>query len=129
MRLPGGPASLSPGHPAPPALRSAGIVTAYNPASRFTDPLANAENDARLLAAIEALGAPFVRTLAGGTGDGAAAWDEPGYAVWTDRETVVRLGTEFGQNAVVWVTGDGDVRLVCARPGFCGALAGDDLGP
>lgn len=128
MRLPGGPATLRVGAPAPPSLRSLGIVTAHNPASRAADPASNAAAHARLTEAVRALGVPAHASLAHGTGPHAAAWDEPGYAVRAPREAVVRLGEAFGQNAVVWVDDEGRVSLVCTRPGFCGAAPGDVLG-
>jgi len=130
VRAPGGPLAVRPGEPAPAPLRPSGIVTAFNPASRPLPPGANLRADAALRARLGALGLPAYRTLAHGTGDDAAAWDEPGWCVAGDvRAEVVRLGAEFGQNAIVWIDTSGEVTIVCTREGFCGARVGEVLLP
>ena len=128
METPDGPLTVRPGEPAPAPLRPAGIVTAFNPASRPLTPDANHRADAALRARIAALGLSAHRTLAHGTGDDAAAWDEPGWCVTGDvRDIVVALGAEFGQNAIVWIDAAGEVTIVCTRDGFCGGRIGDVL--
>lgn len=127
--MPSGARTVRPGHPAPAPLRSSGIVTACNPASRLLSRDANLHADAALRDRIGALGLSAHRTLAHGTGDDAAAWDEPGWCLTGDvRDEVVRLGADFGQNAVLWIDGAGEVTIVCTREGFCGARVGEVLG-
>ena len=129
METPWGALTVRPGRPAPAPLHSSGIVTAYNPASRPLSPGANLRADAALRARIGALGLSAHRTLAHGTGDDAAAWDEPGWCLTGEvRDVVVRLGADFGQNAVLWIDGAGEVTLVCTRDGFCGARVGEVVG-
>jgi len=130
VETPDGPLVVRPGDLAPAPLRPSGIVTAFNPASRPLSPDANLRADAALHARIHALGLPAHRTLAHGTGDDLAAWDEPGRCVIGDvRDTVVGLGADFGQNAIVWIDPAGEAAIVCARDGFCGAKVGEVLAP
>jgi hypothetical protein len=129
VEMPWGALIVRPGHPAPSPLRPSGIVTAFNPASRPLTPDANLRADFALRARIGALGLSAHRTLALGTGDDAAAWDEPGWCLTGDvRDEVIRLGAEFGQNAVLWIDGAGEVTIVCTRDRFCGARVGEVLG-
>ncbi|MFL5537613.1 MAG: DUF3293 domain-containing protein [Longimicrobiaceae bacterium] len=126
METPRGALTVRPGRPAPAPLRPSGIVTAFNPASRPLSPDANLRADAALRARIGALGLSAHRTLAHGTGDDAAAWDEPGWCLTGDaRAEVIRLGADFGQNAVLWIDPAGEVSIVCTRDGFCGARVGE----
>jgi hypothetical protein len=128
VETPSGALAVRPGHPAPAPLRSSGIVTAFNPASRPLSPDANQRADAALRARIDALGLLPHRTLAHGTGDDAAAWDEPGWCLVGEmREIVIHLGADFGQNAVLWIDAAGEVTIVCTRDGFCGAKVGEVL--
>lgn len=114
--------------PFPPDVLPLGIVTAYNPASSPLPPAENMARDAALRERLRRLGLPCVRTLAGGTGADARSWDEPGYALLrAPRDTVARLGTMFGQNAVVWVDERGRALLIATRPGFCGAMPGETV--
>jgi hypothetical protein len=130
VETPDGPLAVRHGEPAPAPLRPAGIVTAFNPASRLLPRDANLRADAALAARLLALGLAAHRTLAHGTGDDAPAWDEPGWCVTGDvRAELVRLGEEFGQNAVVWIDAAGTVTSVCTRDGFCGARLGEVLRP
>jgi len=130
VRAPDGPLAVRHGEPAPAPLRPSGIVTAFNPASRPLPPGANLRADAVLRARLGAPGLAAHRTLAHGTGDDADAWDEPGWCVIGDvRAEVVRLGADFGQNAVVWIDAAGEVAIVCTREGFCGARVGAVLLP
>lgn len=129
METPSGALSVRPGRPAPAPLRPSGIVTAFNPASRPLSPDANLRADAALRARIGALGLPAHRTLAHGAGDDAGAWDEPGWCLaGSVRDEVVRLGADFGQNAVLWIDDAGEVTIVCTRDGFCGARVGEVVG-
>ena len=129
VEAPGGALEVRIGHAAPAALRPAGIVTAYNPAS---EPRAAAENrraDARLHARIAAAGVRAWRTLARGADDPAGAWDEPGWCIPGEvRDLAVSLGAEFGQNAIVWIAADGAVTLVTTRDGFCRTAVGETIG-
>jgi len=128
VETPDGPLVVRPGAPAPAPLRPSGIVTAFNPASRPLSLDANLRADAALRARIDAPGLPAHRTLAHGSGDEAAAWDEPGWCLTGDvRPVVVRLGADFGQNAIVWIDPAGEVTIVCTRDGFCGARVGEVL--
>jgi hypothetical protein len=129
VEAPGGTVEVRIGHAAPAALRPAGIVTAYNPAS---EPRAEEENrraDARLLARIAAAGVRAWRTLARGAHDPAGAWDEPGWCIpGPPRDLAVSLGAEFGQNAIVWIDAHGSVTLVSTREGFCRTAVGETIG-
>jgi len=125
--MPQGALTVRPGRPAPAPLRSSGIVTAFNPASRLLPRDANLRADAALRARIDALGFSAYRTLAHGTGEDPATWDEPGWCVATVLAKVIRLGAEFGQNAVLWIDGAGEVTIVCTREGFCGAKVGEGV--
>jgi hypothetical protein len=128
VETPDGPLVVRPGDPAPAQLHPAGIVTAFNPASRPLSPDANFRADAALRARLAALALTPHRTLARGTGDHAAAWDEPGWCLTGDvRDVIVSLGADFGQNAVVWIAPAGEVTIVCTRDGFCGAKVGEAL--
>lgn len=131
METEGGPLEVRPGRPAPAPLRPSGIVTAFNPASRPLAADANLQADAALRARIAALGLPALPTLAhdaGDIADTAGAWDEPGCCLTGDiRDDVVRLGADFGQNAIVWIDAAGEVTIVCTRDGFFGARIGEVL--
>jgi len=128
VETPSGALAVRPGCPAPAPLRSSGIVTACNPASRRLSREANHRADDALRARIDRLGHPASRSLAHGTGEDAGAWDEPGWSLAGDvRDQVVRLGAEFGQNAVLWIDAAGEVTIVCTRDGFCGAKVGEVL--
>lgn len=127
---------LPPAPPPDPVLFGAAIVTAYNPASRPHSAAANQAADLALRARIADLHARAperVRihpALAHGTGDDAARWDEPGYAIsGIRRSTAVALGEEFGQNAIVWIDAAGRATLVVTRSGFCGRAPGEALHP
>ena len=126
---PDGGIEVRPGHSAPRALRPAGIVTAWNPASRQLPEGENRRADAGLRARIAAMGMEAWPTLALGTG-GDGSWDEPGWCIPgpSARAMSIALGAEFGQNAIVWIDVDGGVAIVCTRDGFCGARVGEVLG-
>lgn len=124
-----GTLSVRPGTVAPAALRPSGIVTAFNPASQPRDEDENRRGNAALRDRIAALESSVLRVLARAPGDD-RAWDEPGWCVTTaDRDALVALGAEFGQNAIVWIGDAGEVSLVCTRDGFCGARVGEVLDP
>ena len=126
---PDGALEVRPGHAAPPPLRPAAIVTAYNPASQQRPADENRRADAGLRARIHAAGLAAWPTLARGAGDGDGAWDEPGWCIRGDlREAAVRLAAGFGQNAVVWIDTDGRVSIVTTRDGFCGTQVGEVVG-
>ncbi|HEX8906302.1 MAG TPA: DUF3293 domain-containing protein [Longimicrobiaceae bacterium] len=126
---PDGALEVRPGQIAPAPLRPAGIVTAYNPRSEQRAAEENRRADAALRARISALGAEPWRTLARGAGDHAGAWDEPGWCLRGNvRDTVVRLGAELGQNAIVWINRDGAVTIVSTRDGFCRTAVGGVVG-
>jgi hypothetical protein len=129
VRGPGGAAEVRPGHAAPAPLRPAGIVTAWNPASERHSAGENERADAALRARIHAAAVDAWPTVARGTGDD-GSWDEPGWCLRgpSAREMTVRLGAEFGQNAVVSIDAEGGVSIVCTREGFCGARVGEVLG-
>jgi hypothetical protein len=117
---------VRPGQSAPPPLRPAAIVTAYNPASRRLSPAANRRANAALRDRLAALGLAVLPTLAHGS---SSAWDEPGWCLPGGvREIAVSLAADFGQNAIVWIDPQGEVTIVCTRAGFCGAAVGDVLG-
>jgi hypothetical protein len=126
---PDGATEVRPGRPAPPGLRPAGIVTAWNPASRQLPEDENRRADAALRARIAASGVEAWPTLAHGTGDD-GSWDEPGWCILgtSARATSITAGAEFGQNAIVWIDADGGVAIVCTRDGFCGAAIGKVVG-
>jgi hypothetical protein len=122
VRAAGGSRRLSPGRPLPAGFPPCAIVTAYNPASV---PLSRAENRAALRRLRDRLDVAWLPARAHGR---PREWDEPGFAlVGADvLPLAVALGTELGQNAIVWADGDG-VRIVVTRPGFGGLAPGDDL--
>jgi hypothetical protein len=126
---PDGGAEVRPGRPAPPKLRPAGIVTAWNPASEQRPEDENRRADAALRARIAAAGLEAWPTLAHGTGDD-GSWDEPGWCILgpSARAMSIALGAEFGQNAIVWIDVDDSVAIVCTRDGFCAAAIGEVLG-
>jgi len=122
-----GTLSVRPGTAAPAALRPSGIVTAFNPASQPRAADDNRRGDAELRGRIAALSLPALRALARAPGDD-RAWDEPGWCVpIADRDALVALGAQFGQNAIVWIGDAGEVDIVCTRDGFCGARVSEVL--
>jgi len=129
---PGGRLAAGPGAPAPHALRPSAIVTAFNPASQPHSRDENQRADERLRGRIAALGLVHWRTLAHGTGGDpveAAQWDEPGWCLPGEtRDAAVALGSDFGQNAIVWIDAAGVATTVCTREGFCGARVGEVVG-
>ena len=128
VETPDGPLAVRPGRSAPAPLRPSAIVTAFNPESHPAGAAANHRADAALLGRIAALGLRAHRTLAHGAGDDAEAWDEPGWCIPGGvRAEAVRLGADFGQNAIVWIDAAGEVTIVCTREGFCGARVGEVL--
>lgn len=119
--------SVRPGTAAPAALRPSGIVTAFNPASQPAGETANRRADAELRDRIAVLDVLILRALARAPGND-RAWDEPGWcAITADRDALVALGVEFGQNAIVWIGDAGEVDIVCTLDGFCGARVGEVL--
>lgn len=126
---PDGRVTVRPGTAAPATLRPSAIVTAYNPASQPHHPEQNERADQALRARIRALGLHPWRTLAHGTGEDAAAWDEPGWCLPGEtRDAAVEIGRDFGQNAIVWIDAAGQVAMICTRDGFCGARVGEVVG-
>lgn len=124
VRAPGGTLRLAPGRPAPRPLRPATIVTAYNPASVPTSPAENRAAARRLLAQVAALGVPCLPARAHAPDP---RWNEPGITLLGPAalDAAVRLGVEWGQNAILAVDGAGLVSLVVTRPGFCGRSPGE----
>ncbi|HYW08924.1 MAG TPA: DUF3293 domain-containing protein [Longimicrobium sp.] len=122
VRAAGGTHRLAPGRPLPAGLPACAIITAYNPASTCCS---RAENRAALRRLRARLGVPWLPARAHGR---PREWDEPGFAlIGADVLPVaVALGTEFGQNAIVWADMRG-VRIVVTRPGFHGLAPGDEL--
>ncbi|HEX8670343.1 MAG TPA: DUF3293 domain-containing protein [Longimicrobium sp.] len=127
VRAPGGTLRLAPGRPAPRPLRPAAIVTAYNPASVHASAAENRAAARRLLAQVVALGVPCLPARAQAPD---ARWNEPGVALLGPAAlaAAVRLGIEWGQNAILAVDDAGLVSLVATRPGFCGRDPGDVIG-
>jgi len=129
---PGGRLTVRHGVQAPHALRPSAIVTACNPASQPHSPDENQRADERLRGRIAALGLAHWRTLAHGIDDDpveAVRWDEPGWCLPGDtRDAAVALGSDFGQNAIVWIDAAGVATTVCTREGFCGARVGEVVG-
>lgn len=127
VRAPGGTLHLAPGRPAPPPLRPAAIVTAYNPASVRASPAENRAAARRLLAQVAALGVPCLPARAHAPDP---RWTEPGVALLGPAalEAAVRLGIEWAQNAILTIDAAGRVSLVATRPGFCGRSPGDVIG-
>lgn len=106
----------------------AAIVTAYNPWSELRSRGENEAARQRLETELSRVGLDFLPTLAHGTGPEASSWDEPGALVDDiDADSAVRLGTRYGQNAIVWIGEDGVPVLVASRPGFAGAAPGATL--
>lgn len=129
VEAPGGRVTVRPGTVAPAALCPSAIVTAYNPASRPHSTEHNERADHALRVRVRALGLHPWRTQPHGTGEDAAAWDEPGWCLPGDtREVATELGRDFGQNAIVWIDAAGQVSMICTRDGFCGARVGEVVG-
>lgn len=125
---PGGALRVRPGETAPPALRPSAIVTAYNPASHRRSADENRRADEALRARIATAPHAAWRTHPRDADDPSHAWYEPGWCLVGEvRDEAVGLGAEFGQNAIVWVDGDGAVSIVCTRDGFCGARIGERI--
>ncbi|HLM69403.1 MAG TPA: DUF3293 domain-containing protein, partial [Longimicrobium sp.] len=116
VRAPGGTLHLAPGRPAPRPLRPAAIVTAYNPASVRTSLAENRAAARRLLAQVADLGVPCLPARAHAPD---LRWNEPGVALLgpASLAAAVRLGAEWGQNAILGVDGAGVISLVATRPG------------
>jgi hypothetical protein len=129
VALPDGEVMVRLGRPAPDALRSTAIVTAYNPASRRVSAARNRRADAALRRWIDRMGFRSHSVDAVPEEGNEDAWREPGFAVHCGRDEAVALGRRYGQNAVVWIDCRGRVSLVATRPGFCGAAPGDELPP
>lgn len=128
--LPEGPVVVQPGRPAPAALRSAAIVTAYNPASRRVGATRNTRADDALRIRLSRAGLVFHRTRAVPWDPADTGWIEPGFAVLgCERDDAVALGARYGQNAIVWIDGYGRVSLAVTRRGFCGLDVGAELPP
>jgi hypothetical protein len=127
VRVPGGTLRLAPGSPAPRPLRPAAIVTAYNPASVHASAAENRVAARRLLTQVVALGVPCLPARAHAPDP---RWNEPGTALLGPAalDAAVRLGIEWGQNAILAVDDAGLVSLVATRPGFCGREPGDVIG-
>lgn len=127
VRAPGGTLHLAPGRPAPPPLRPAAIVTAYNPASVHSSPAENRAAARRLLHEVVALGVPCLPARAHAPDP---RWNEPGVAILgaAALDAAVRLGVAWGQNAILAVDDAGLVSLVATRPGFCGRDPGEVIG-
>jgi hypothetical protein len=80
----------------------------------------------RLRAELRRRGLRPLRCVADAPDAVSAEWREPGFCVPGDvRDTVVALGARFGQNAVVWIGGDGRIVLVATRHGFAGCRVGE----
>lgn len=126
VRTPGGTIRLAPGCPAPPLLRPAAIVTAYNPASSPTAAPQNRAAARRLLAQVAELGIPFLPARAHGS---TREWDEPGLALLgpAARAAALRLAGSWHQNAIASIEDDGRVVLLATRPGFCGRAVGEEV--
>lgn len=127
VRTPGGTLHLAPGRPAPRPLRPAAIVTAYNPASVRTSVAENRAAARRLLGQVAALRVPCLAARAHAPDP---RWNEPGVALLGPAalHAAVRLGVEWGQNAILTVDGAGLVSLVATRRGFCGRSPGAVIG-
>ena len=90
------------------AADSWGFITAWNP---FSEPLSESENyllNEALLEKISTMGMT-ARKGVGGSGD----WKEESFFVFPiSRETVLALGREFSQNAVLYAECGGKVELI-----------------
>jgi hypothetical protein len=80
------------------------VITAHNPRGRARPDDTNEQDNARLAAALLLEGAHLVHAV-GGSPDG--AHEEASFLVWNiDEEAVLRLGADFGQDAVFELTRD-----------------------
>jgi hypothetical protein len=123
VRTPTGTLLVRIGQPTP--IVNGAIVTAYNPASRLLPRSSNRGANRRLLARLRRLAAEVCPAAALGHGPEAALWREPGLGVrGPSLDTLVRLGGDFGQNALVWTDAEGIARLVVCRAGFAGRRPG-----
>lgn len=91
------------------------VLTACNPASRPRAPWVNAVDQALLEGVLRARGCDTLDAI-GRAPDG--SWSEPSVAVWgLAPNDAVRLGGDFGQNAIFTVTQVGLQVLSCPYPG------------
>ena len=79
-----------------------GIVTAYNSNGITRDENANLSADERLLLAIDALGVDRFR-ITGMSLD--EVHREPGWGIQCSKDNAIRLGRQFEQEAIFWVSG------------------------
>lgn len=90
------------------------FITAYNPFSETRSVETNLSAHARLRAKLASL-TPDV--IEGAGADPAGAWPEEKsfLALGVDLETAKELGSQFGQNAIVWIGEDRVPKLVLLR--------------
>ena len=79
-----------------------GIVTAYNSNGITRDENANLSADERLLLAIDALGVDRFR-ITGMSLD--EVHREPGWGIQCSKDNAIRLGRQFEQEAIFWISG------------------------
>ncbi len=87
-------------------LPSFAILTAYNPKSALCSPRQNEQYHQKLIKALDQL--PFPRFSGRGV-DPKGQWpDEPNFLILgISKEEAVKLGSQFGQNAIVYGGADG----------------------
>lgn len=91
-----------------------GIVTACNPFGQVITNEANQERTRRLHERLDSLGCQHF-PVTGGDREGQHL--EPGFGIaGLNRESIIRLGAEFEQDAVFWIS-DGTLHLVPCGPG------------
>jgi hypothetical protein len=106
------------------AVSRSGLVSAWNPHS---EPRSRTDNDAahaRLLACVTALGC---RAWPSWHRAPEPRWDEPGLLLaGIDRESLLALGREFGQHAVLYAGADACPRLLWCADAVAISAAGND---
>lgn len=95
-------------------VSSAGYLTAWNPCSAETTSADNAEAQLMLIRSLSLEGYPTAKALGV---DPSGAWpaEESVLVPGISLERAKALGTEFGQNAILWVGSDAVPQLVLLR--------------
>jgi len=90
------------------------VLTAWNPASRERAGWVNAVDQSLLEGVLHGRGCETLPALGR---DPRGTWEEPGVAAWgLTQEEAIKLGCDFGQNAIFAVTDEGRQLLWCTQP-------------
>lgn len=95
-------------------VSSACFISAYNPRSEPRSMDENAAAQQRLIAAVMALGYPFLQGM-GEDSQGACAGEPCLLILGISRDQSLRLGAQFEQNALLWMEADAIPHLLLLR--------------